>query len=329
MRKQQRTRRNWTKSEYADIVNMKQSQKLGWTDIAQKVNDTVENTIAAYRRAVGAKHGAYKNAAYSNEPAMHTTLENPKIAVLDIETLPGVGFFWQLFDTTISIDQVIEDITFLSWAGKWLDSPKMYSDILTPDEAIHRDTSRITQSVWDFLKQADIVVGHNFHGYDSKIINTNYLEHGLGPLKPVIIDTLLVAKNHFRFSSNKLQFINRKLGMRDKMDTGGFQLWKDCHYGDPVALQKMKDYNIQDIYSTEDLMMRFRPYIKNLNVALYVDSVTEICPVCGSKEWEPEGSFFTPAGRWPARRCQNCLCLYRTKVNLFDKYKKRSLGINS
>jgi len=329
MRKQQRTPRNWTKSEYADIVNMKQSQKLGWTDIAQKVNDTVENTIAAYRRAVGAKHGAYKNAAYSNEPAMHTTLENPKIAVLDIETLPGVGFFWQLFDTTISIDQVIEDITFLSWAGMWLDGPEMFSDILTPEEAINRDTSRLTKSVWDFLSKADIVIGHNYYSYDSKIINTNYLEHGLNPLKPIVVDTLLVAKQSFRFSSNKMQFINSKLGMRDKMDTGGFDLWKRCHYGDPEALQKMLSYNQADIYSTSDLFFKLRPYIKNLNVALYVDSTIEICPVCGSKEWEPEGHFFTPAGRWPARRCQNCQCLYRTKANLLTTAKRKSLNINS
>jgi len=308
---------------------MKQSQKLGWTDIAQKVNDTVENTIAAYRRAVGAKHGAYKNAAYSNEPAMHTTLENPKIAVLDIETLPGVGFFWQLFDTTISIDQVIEDITFLSWAGKWLDSPKMYSDILTPDEAIHRDTSRITQSVWDFLKQADIVVGHNFHGYDSKIINTNYLEHNLGPLKPIIIDTLLVAKNHFRFSSNKLQFINRKLGMRDKMDTGGFQLWKDCHYGDPVALQKMMSYNIQDIYSTEDLFHKFKPYIRNINIGLYTESDETVCPTCGSASLHDEGSYYTPAGKWTAVRCEVCQSLSRRKANLLTVKKRKGLLVNS
>ncbi len=329
MRKQQREPRTWTRKEYADIVKMKQQDKMKWPAIAEKVKDTVDNTIAAYRRAVGAKHGAYKNAAYSNDPAMHTALENPKIAVLDIETLPGVGFFWQLFDTTIAIDQVIEDITFLSWAGKWLNGPEMFSDILTPEEAINRDTSRLTKSVWDFLSQADIIVGHNYFGYDNKIINTNYLEHGLGPLKPIIVDTLLVAKQNFRFSSNKMAFINAKLGMRDKMDTGGFDLWKRCHYGDPEALQKMRDYNIQDIYSTEDLFFKFRPYIKNLNVALYVDGVIEICPVCGSKEWKPEGHFYTPAGKWPARRCQNCKCLYRTKTNVFKADKKKSLGINS
>lgn len=325
----QRKQREWTQEEKDTVVRLRQDENKKWPYIARELKDTVQNTIALYRRTVGAKHTSYKNIMYSGNSAMTTELANPKIAVIDIETLPGVGFFWQLYDTTIAIEQVIEDISFLGWAGKILNSPTMHSDILTPGEARNRDASRITKSVWDFLSQADVVVGHNFAGYDIKVLNLCFLEYGLPPLKPTIIDTLMVAKQNFRFSSNKLAFINKKLGMRDKLDTGGFTLWKKCHEGEPEALQKMRDYNIGDIYSTEDLFFKFRPYIRNLNVALYSEDMGVVCPVCGDSRIHPEGYFYTSAGKWPAVRCENCGCLTRTKINLLLPEKKRRLLINS
>ena len=329
MRKQQRTPRNWTKTEYSDIVRMKQTDHFTWTYIAEIVNDTVENTIAAYRRAVGAKHGAYKNAAYSNEPAMHTTLENPKIAVLDIETLPMIVFSWGLFDQNISIEQVISDSCMLSWAGKYLNSHEAFSDVMTPKEAKQRDASRIAKSIWEFLHKADVVIGHNFSGFDVKYINTAFLKYGLPPLKYLIVDTFLISKHHFRFSSNKMKFINDQLGIRNKIDNDGFPLWKACSDGDEEALKTMLEYNEGDIGATEELFYRLRPYVHNFNVALYNEMETEQCPVCGSGKIHEEGIYYTPAGAWKSVRCENCKCLSRKKENLLSKWKRKSLLVNS
>jgi hypothetical protein len=255
--------------------------------------------------------------------------DSPRVAIMDIETLPGIGYFFQLFDINISVDQIIKDTCLLGWAGKFLNESKMFSDIMTPEEAIARNTKRITESCWDFVSKCDVILGHNFAFFDSKYINTSFLMHDLPPLKYTIIDTLSVAKQNMRFDSNKLSFINKKLNIREKISNEGFPLWAACSRGEPEALQTMKNYNEGDIYSTEQLFYKLRPYIRNFNVALY-NEISELqCPVCGSKNLVSEGFYMTSAGKWESIRCQDCKCISRKKQNLLSKEKKKSLLINS
>jgi hypothetical protein len=256
--------------------------------------------------------------------------DSPKIIVCDIETLPGVGYFWSIWDQNIGLEQIISDVCLLGWAGKFLNEPEMYSDILLPKEAIKKDDKRLTKSCWDFLSQADVVIGHNFSSFDAKSINTAFLQYDLPPLKFITIDTLMIAKQNFRFSSNKLKFINKKLGIRDKMDNDGFLLWKSCHEGDPVALQTMKEYNEGDIIATEELFYKLRPYIRNFNISLYNDIIEYQCPVCGSTNLNIEGYYYTGnAGKYESVRCLDCKCVSRKKNNLLTKDKRKNLLINS
>jgi hypothetical protein len=90
----------------------------------------------------------------------------PIIAVMDIESLPAISFHWDMYDVNIGKDQIIEDICLLSWAAKILNSTEIYSDILTSEEAKNRDPERIALSAWKFLNSVDIVIGHNWNGYD-------------------------------------------------------------------------------------------------------------------------------------------------------------------
>src|SRR5690606_1184190 len=74
------------------------------------------------------------------------------------------------------------------------------------------------------------------------------------------IDLLRIARRRFRFTSNKLQNLCYELGLPLKVETGGFDLWKRCADGDPVAWKEMRTYNIQDVIVTEQLMDRMRPW---------------------------------------------------------------------
>ena len=313
--------RAWTQSEYADVVRLR-NEGTTWGQLAKKFNTSKENARAAYRRAVGAKHGAYLQPTRWHH-------SSPLVAVLDIETLPMVIYSWSLWDEHNGVEQIIQDSCMLSWAGKYLNGSKIYSDILTADEAKARDTSRITQSVWDFLHGVDAVIGHNFAGFDVKYINTEFLRHGLPPLKFIIIDTLQVARQNFHFSSNKMKFINDQLGIRNKVDNSGFPLWRACSEGEPDALKTMLDYNEGDIGATEELFYRLRAYIRNFNFALYNENDIPQCPTCGSEDLTSEGWYYTPAGKWESMRCNKCKCLSRTKYNELTKEKKRALLVNS
>ena len=294
----------------------------GWGKIAVALGESRENVRAAYRRSVGAKESGYIEKEYKNNGA-------PVVAVLDIETLPMIAYTWGMFDQDISGEQIVSDSCILSWAGKYLNSPQMYSDILTPEEASTRDTRRIAQSCWDFLSRVDVVIGHNFANFDAKYINTAFLTHGLPPLKYIIVDTLQVARNNFRFSSNKMKFINEHLGIRNKLDNSGFPLWRACSEGDPKSLNEMLSYNVGDIGATEELYYRVRPYVRNFNTALYSEIDSEVCPVCGSSDLHNEGYYYTPAGKWQSVRCSDCGCLSRRKDNLLTRDKRKSLLVNS
>lgn len=315
--------RKWSSEEVNKIIEMRR-QGYNWPDITKEVGGVRDNVKAAFRRAIGAKHSSYLKV---EQPIIRPA---PVIAVIDIETMPGMCYFWNMFDEINNIDMIIEDCCMLSWAGRYLNDPELGFDILTPKEAKVRDTKRITQSVWDFLSKADAVVGHNFAGFDVKFINTEFLKHGLPPLKFVIIDTLQLARQHFRFGSNKMKFINDRLGIRNKIDNDGFILWKRCSEGDPKALDTMLEYNKGDISATEELFYKVRPYVRNFNVAVYNESETYQCPACGSTDLtHGQRPWPTPAGLWESARCDKCGCLFRLKINRLTTEKKKHLGVNS
>jgi len=55
--------RAWTQSEYTEAVKLRNGG-ASWGQIAKRFNTSKENARAAYRRAVGAKHGAYSQESY-------------------------------------------------------------------------------------------------------------------------------------------------------------------------------------------------------------------------------------------------------------------------
>lgn len=313
--------RAWTQSEYADVVRLR-NEGTTWGQLAKKFNTSKENARAAYRRAVGAKHGAYLQPTRWHH-------SSPLVAVLDIETLPMIIYSWSLWDEHHTIEQIIKPSCMISWAGKYLNGSKIYSDIMTPDEAKERDTRRISQSVWDFLYKADVVIGHNYNQFDRKYINTMFLKNGLPPLKYTVVDTLEVARRNLRLDSNKMKFINQELGIRQKIENDGFPLWRACDEGDKHSLDVMLEYNEGDVGATEDLFYKLRPYVRNLNVALYNEMESHQCPVCGSEHLQIDGWYYTPAGQWESLRCQNCGALVRSKYNELTKEKKKALLVNS
>ena len=246
-----------------------------------------------------------------------------KIGVVDIETLPGIAYVWGMYDQNISQTQLIEESCLLSWAGKFLNHSEVYGDVLSPKEAVNRNPKRISLSAYDFISQCQIVIGHNWINFDGKTLNNYFLMYA-NPVRYQVIDTLQVARNNFKFMSNKLSFINEKLGIRNKVDNSGFSLWKGCSEGDKKSLQTMMDYNFGDILATEELYYKLRSFIPNHpNLAKYNEIEDEQCPVCLGTELNVEGVYYTK--QYESLRCSNCGSISRRKSNLFSKNKRKNL----
>ena len=253
---------------------------------------------------------------------------NAKILLLDIETTPILALCWGLWEQNISIGAIIEDWHLLCWSAKWIFSKDVMSDCLTPDEAINHYDERICTSIWGLLDQADIVVSHNGDRFDCKRLNTRFLFNGLKPVSHYkSVDTLVVAKSVFDFSSNKLDYINQYLGIPAKTHTG-FDLWKRAYFGDPEALKTMRDYNINDVEILESLLIKLLPYIKNFpNLNLYNNDDTTVCRNCGSEDIAWSGFYYTNVNRYKGWRCNDCGAIGRSRFSDLSKDKKKSVVI--
>jgi len=314
---------NWNDGDIKKLKKM-YSQGKGWLEISEALGRTPDSVRMWYRNNVGetGKSGKLIDPEYISN-------NRPIVGLFDVETLPADAYVWRLYDENIGTEQVISSTGFLSWAGKFLNAPDVYSDVLTSKEALEKDDERITRSCWEFLHQCDVVVGHNIINFDSRVANTFFLKYDLPPLKYIMVDTLKLARKYFWFESNKMGYINRRLCIKEKIENEGFPLWRDCREGDSVALGRMLEYNKGDVLALEQLYYKFRPYITHFNVALYNEMEEWQCPVCGSQNLSAEGFYYTPAGKWQSIRCLDCKCISRAKNNMLNKYKKKSLLVNS
>jgi RNase_H superfamily len=249
-----------------------------------------------------------------------------KILLLDIETLPAEARVWGTFKVNISTEQITRYGCMLGFAVKWLFEPTVYSEILTPKEALAHDDERITKLAWLWLNSADVICAHNGKAFDTQYLNSRFIVHGLTPPSPYkIIDTLNIRKVT-RFTKNSLDSLTRELGLRPKTDTGGFGLWNRCAEGDGESLKFMREYNENDTLALEELYIRLRAWLpSHPNLALYSESKDGECGKCGCKEMEYAGQYATTVNLFKSFRCLNPQCGAINRARISDTpFKKHS-----
>lgn len=240
-----------------------------------------------------------------------------RLLYFDIETAPLLGFFWQLKQDYISPEAVEDDWFMLCWSAKWSDQENAFSKCLTPAEAKAQDDKRIVEALAEQIRKADVVVAHNGNGFDIKRINTRVVGHGLVPLgQTQSIDTLSMARSSFAFTSNKLDYIARFLGLEGKIQTS-FGLWRDCYYGNKQALREMVEYNRQDVYVLEQVFHKLRPHAKALpRLVDAAEYLQDVCPSCGAGKYRKDGYYRTKANTYPRYRCLTCGRRFRSRRSI-------------
>jgi len=229
---------------------------------------------------------------------------NPKVLVFDIETSPIVAHVWGLRDQNISLNQIIKDWQVMAWAAKWLgDKPKdtQYFDTRKMTE------KRILEILWHLLDNADIVITQNGQNFDSRKLNARFIEYGMKPPKPYKhLDTYKIAKAAAEFTSHKLEYLTDKLCTKYKKlshkNFPGMSLWNECLKGNIKAWNEMKEYNIHDVLSTEELYLKLQAWTPKTAPA-----VSNIgCVSCGSHRLEKRGVDRTLKTEWQRLRCNDC-----------------------
>lgn len=259
-------------------------------------------------------------------------MTKPRILVADIETAPILANVWRTWKENVGLNQIEHDWYLLSFSAKWLGAKRV----------IYHDQSRAKDMENDYelmlklhrlLDEADIVVAHNGKKFDMRKINARFILNGLQPPSPyVIIDTMLEARKHFAFTSNRLVYLTDQLCTEKKSEHAqfpGFELWKQCLAGNRAAWAEMKKYNIQDTVSLEELYLKLRPWMEgHPNVAAFSNPTTPACPKCGSHNVIQKGYRHTQVSRYIRYRCNDCGGWSRGRQVVNGKAARANLLIN-
>lgn len=262
------------------------------------------------------------------------SVDRPKVLVFDVETAPIMSYVWRLWDQNVGLNQIEQDWHIMSWAAKWLDDEPdkvMYMDQRNAKNI--EDDSKILKEIWKLLDEADIVITQNGKSFDQKKLNARFVLNGFQPPSSYKhIDTKIIAKKHFGFTSNKLAYMTDKLCTKyKKLDHGkfpGFELWSECMKGNKEAWQEMEDYNRYDVLSLEELYLKLIPWDNSINFNLYHDEDKHVCK-CGSDKFNKNGFYYTSSGKYQKYKCKACGHETRDKVNLFSKEKRKSLHMET
>ena len=224
------------------------------------------------------------------------------ILLLDIETAPNTAHVWGLWQQNVSINQLMESSYVMCWSAKWLGDNNIFFS------SVHgQSPKRMLKQIHSLLNMADAVIHYNGSKFDIPTLNKEFLLYGMPPPAPYKqIDLLKVARNQFKFPSNKLDYVAQALGLGAKTKHIGHELWIRCMNNDDEAWEMMEEYNINDVQLLEKVYHRMLPWIRgHINYSLYSDD-RRVCPNCGSPNLQKRGFHHTLSSRFQRYMCKEC-----------------------
>lgn len=309
----------WTEESIEVMLSM--YTEFTYEEIAEVLQDSF-----GIHKSANAVRKAYERHRY---PIVSIPKSNrPKILVLDIETKPLEGYIWSIWQEGVGLNMLKGEWSVLSWAAKWVGEDKIYYEDQRNSKNLENDKP-ILKNVWKLLDEADIVLTQNGVRFDIPKLNARFIMSGMKPPSQFRqIDTLKLAKKHFKFTSNKLEWLTDNLCTKKKKlkhaKFPGFALWKECMNGNQEAWEEMKVYNIADIESLEELYFVLAPWDSTMNFSVYNDGDEDVCS-CGNTKFKESGVYSTNASQFQKYKCTSCGREVRDKVNLLSKEKRKGM----
>lgn len=232
----------------------------------------------------------------------------PRILLLDIETLPLVVTTWRLkVEGYLSHENIQGENSIVCAAWKWLGERAVSSASVLSHKSKDADVpdAGILRKLHGAMSEADAVVAHNGDRFDIPWIRTRLLLTDLPTLKPTrTIDTKKIAKRVFMFNSNRLDYLGKRLGLGQKIRTD-YDLWLKAMKGDRKAIAEMVRYNREDVRLLERVFLKLRPHVPAaLNLNHWASEA--VCPTCGSKRIQARGIGVNAVTQYRRFHCQEC-----------------------
>ena len=239
----------------------------------------------------------------------------PQVLFYDLECTLSKSYHFGQYKQNLSVKQQVQEGHLLSHAWAWGNEPVVGS-ILTREEVLNHDPERLVLEAWSLLDNADVVVAHYGKKFDIPKLNGYFLKYGLQPPSPYkVVDTKEISSKKFLLPFNSLEYLAKALGVQQKIDNSGIQLWIDCDQGKQEALDEMLAYNIGDVEALRDVYYRLISWDNNgVNMALYNDEHTTLCTHCGSDDITSlDGKYaYTANRKYSLYRCNSCKAVLRS-----------------
>lgn len=245
-------------------------------------------------------------------------MNKPKILDWDTETSPNTVYSWGLFKQNIPADRVIETSRLMCVCARWSGESK----VIQLAEWDYKDRNKFLMDVFKLLDEADAVVSYNGKRFDTKVVMREFAEHlGKRPAPFHEVDLFETVRSNFRFTSNKLDHVSKRLLGEQKIKHEGFQLWVDCMHGNEKAQRKMLRYCAQDVKLLRPLRHKLMPWI-HVNFAQGLESEVPVCPSCGSHHMQKRGYYTTKVSKFQRFECQDCGKWTRGKKSVLHKEQR-------
>jgi hypothetical protein len=308
--------------------------------LASGSNRAVAERLGIPRRTVDrAVNRVIKRAEKAGETS---TVEAPKILILDIETAPMEGYLWSLWKPVFGTNMLKRTSYVLSWAAKWVGEDKVMADGICYNDdysAGDEDDRRMLEGIWNLLDEADFVVAHNGDRFDIKKLNTAFMLAKLPPYSPIrSIDTLKMVKRCFSFDSNKLDHLLKEMYGLGKSDDGGFETWRGCMHGDMDKWDKLIQYNKDDVTKLEQLYLDIRMWDKqHPSAATHGGSTGKaVCTTCASENvvplYDEDGdrkTVGTGVSKFPLYICEDCGTHMRSRFSVLSTEQRKEIFVRA
>lgn len=259
---------------------------------------------------------------------------------IDIERLPGqvsvqhrgfniTGPAWDLnalkhvIGRRVSPDDVIEWPRTICAAARWYGE----DEVMFAAEWEVGGYDGFMRRVWEWVDEADILIGHNMDAFDSKHLMGGWAEMGLPAPSPYkVIDTLKIARRSFNMESNTLDALAKRLGVDSKTDKYDARIARAAVDGDKEAQQTLASYNRGDIVASEALFDRLRPYAKGLpHLGMWTDDPLA-CPNCGTAMEQTGRKVHALVQAYEGMQCPSCGTHGRGTTRLKQPTKTRGIA---
>jgi len=214
---------------------------------------------------------------------LNETINSSKILIYDIETSRINAKVWWTGKQYISHGQLTEEPKIITVAWKWLGEDEVKALTWNKD---HCDKQLMVY----FLKaynEADMVIGQNNDRFDNRWINARAMKYRLDVNTYVkSFDIMKQTKKLFRLPSYSMAYLTTYLGVETKLQHEGIKMWDFIQDGTKSEqkeyLQKMVDYNVQDIVATEHMYLSLRKYMGHkVHFGVLNGEEKYTCPNCG------------------------------------------------